>query len=121
MDRIQVAAETSIGRAVGFGALAIATVVFGLVFDPVLAFKTGGALTLLMAAVLQLKAQQAPAKPYRSTELWLILDKRLGLPDDQAQRIVGTVLNAIYRRYAKVSLATACGMWLLGLAFQLLA
>jgi hypothetical protein len=121
VEEIESAAEISIGRAVGFGALAIGTVVLGLIFEPALAFKVGGALTLLMAAVLQLKAQQAPSKPYRSTELWLILDKRLGLPDDQAQRIVGTVLHATYRRYAKVSLATAFGMWLLGLAFQLLA
>jgi hypothetical protein len=121
VEEIESAAEISIGRAVGFGALAIGTVVLGLIFEPVLALKTGGALTLLMAAVLQLKAQLAPAKPYRSTELWLILDKRLGLPDDHAQRIVSTVLRSTYRRYAKVSLAVATGLWLLGLAFQLLA
>ena len=70
MDRIQVAAEISIGRAVGFGALAIGTGMVGLVFDPVLAFKTGGALTLLMAAILQLKAERARSQPYRSTEVW---------------------------------------------------
>ena len=39
MDRIRVAAEISIGRAVGFGALAVATVVIGLIFEPVLALK----------------------------------------------------------------------------------
>lgn len=121
MDRIESAAEISIGRAVGFGALAIATTVLGLIFEPALALKTGGAATLLMAAILQLKAQQAPSKPYRSTELWLILDRRLGLPDDQAQRIVGTVLSATYRRYAGFSVVAAVGMWLLGLAFQLVA
>lgn len=121
MDRIQVAAEISIGRAVGFGALAIATVVLGLIFDPALALKTGGALTLLMAAVIQLKAERARFQPYRSTEVWLILEKRLGLPDDHAQRIVSTVLRSTYHRYAKASFAVAVGLWLLGLTFQLIS
>jgi hypothetical protein len=120
LDRIQVAAEISIGRAVGFGALAIGTVVLGLIFDPALALKTGGALTLLMAAVIQLKAERARSQPYRSTEVWLLLDKRLGLPDDHAQRIVSTVLCSVYRRYAQASLAVAVCLWLLGLACQLI-
>jgi hypothetical protein len=120
VDRIQVAAELSIGRAVGFGALAIVTVVLGLIFDPVLALKTGGALTLLMAAVIQLKAERARFQPYRSTELWLILDKRLGLPDDHAQRIVSAVLRRVYHRYAQSSVAVAVGLWLLGIGFQLI-
>lgn len=120
MDRIQVAAEISIGRAVGFGALAIGTVVLGLIFDPALALKSGGALTLLMAAVIQLKAERARSQPYRSTEVWLLLDKRLGLPDDHAQRIVSTVLCSVYRRYAQASVAVAVCLWLLGLACQLI-
>jgi hypothetical protein len=120
VDRIQVAAEISIGRAVGFGALAIGTVVLGLIFDPALALKTGGALTLLMAAVIQLKSERARFQPYRSTEVWLILDKRLGLPDDHAQRIVSAVLCSTYRRYAQASVAMAICLWLLGLAFQLI-
>ena len=121
MDRIQVAAELSIGRAVGFGALAIGTVVLGLIFDPVLALKTGGALTLLMAAIIQLKAERARSQPYRSTEVWMLLDKRLGLPDDHAQRIVSMVLRSISRRYAQASVAVALGLWLLGLALQLIS
>ncbi|HEX5080102.1 MAG TPA: hypothetical protein VFV80_13200 [Geminicoccaceae bacterium] len=120
MDRIQVAAEISIGRAVGFGALAVATVVIGLIFEPVVAFKTGGALTLLMVLILLLKAQQARSRPYRRTEVWLILDKRLGLPEDRAQRMVGEVLHDTYDRYARRCLVVAVGLWLLGLAFQLL-
>jgi hypothetical protein len=121
VDRIQVAAELSIGRAVGFGALAIGTVVLGLIFDPVLALKTGGALTLLMAAVIQLKAERARFQPYRSTEVWLILDRHLDLPDDHAQRIVSTVLRSIYHRYAQASVAVAVGLWLLGLGLQLIS
>ena len=120
MDRIQAAAEISIGRAVGFGTLAIATVVLGLIFDPVLALKSGGALTLLMAAIILIKAERARSQPYRSTEVWLILDKRLDLPDDHAQRIVSSVLHSTYRRYAQASVAVAVGLWLLGLACQLI-
>jgi hypothetical protein len=121
MDRIQAAAEISIGRAVGFGALAIGTMVLGLIFDPALALKTGGALTLLMAAIIQLKAERARFQPYRSTEVFLILEKRVGLPDDHAQRIVSTVLRSVYHRYAQMSAAVAVGLWLLGLACQLVS
>jgi hypothetical protein len=121
VDRIQVAAEISIGRAVGFGALAVGTVVLGLVFEPVLALKTGSALTVLMAVILLLKSAQALSRPYKRTEVWLILDKRLGLPEDCAQRMVSQVLQHTYRRYARCCLAVAVGLWLLGLAFQLLS
>jgi hypothetical protein len=121
VDRIRAAAEISIGRAVGFGALAVGTVVVGLVFEPVLALKTGSALTLLMAVVLLLKSAQARSRPYQRTEVWLILDKQLGLPEDRAQRMVSQVLHDTYDRYARRCLAVALGLWLLGLAFQLLA
>ena len=121
MDRIQVAAEISIGRAVGFGALAVGTVVLGLIFEPALALKTGSALTLLMAVILLLKAARALSQPYQQTEVWLILDKRHGLPEDCAQRMVSQVLHDTYHRYARRSLAVAVGLWLLSLGFQLLA
>ena len=121
MDRIKVAAETSIGRAVAFGALAVGTIVLGLTFEPVLAFKTGAALTLLMAVILLLKSARAPSQPYQRTEVWVILDRRLGLPEDRAQRMVSQVLRDTYHRYARRCLAAAVGLWLLSLAFQLLA
>ena len=116
MDRIQVAAEISIGRAVGFGALAIGTVVVGLVFDPVLAFKTGGALTLLMAAILQLKAERA--LPALSIHRGLAASGPTAGPA-HAQRIVSTVLRAVYQRHAGASFAVAVGFWMLALALQL--
>jgi hypothetical protein len=94
--------------------------VLGLIFDPALALKTGGALTLLMAAIIQLKAERARSQPYRSTEVWLILDKRLDLPDDHAQRIVSAALCSVYGRYAQASVAVAVGLWLLGLVCQLI-
>jgi hypothetical protein len=120
VDRIQVAAEISIGRAVGFGALAVGMVVLGLIFEPVLALKSGGTLTLLMATILLLKSQRARSQPYQRTEVWLILDKRLGLPEDHAQRMVSQVLHDTYHRYARYCLAVAIGLWLLGIGFQLL-
>jgi hypothetical protein len=121
VDRIQAAAEISVGRAVGFGALAVGTMVLGLVFDPVLALKTGGALTLLMSVVLRMNSRQAWSRPYRRTEVWLILDRRLEVPEDCAQRMVSQVLHDTYDRYARCCLAVAVGLWLLGLTFQFLA
>jgi hypothetical protein len=121
VDRIRTAAEISVGRAVGFGALAVGTVVIGLVFEPVLALKAGSVLTLLMVVILLLKSEQARTRPYRRTEVWLILDRRLELPEDRAQRMVSQVLHDTYDRYARCCLVVAVGLWLLGLAFQLLA
>jgi hypothetical protein len=120
VERIQMAAEISVGRAVSFGALAIWTVVLGLSFEPIIALKTGAALTLLMATILLLKAEEALSRPYRRTEVWLMLDKRLDLPHDHAQRIVSEVLHATFCGYARYSMAAALGLWLLGLAWQLL-
>jgi hypothetical protein len=120
LHRIEDAAEISVGRAVGFGTLAIVTAVLGLIFDPAMAFKTGGGLTLLMAAILWLKLEHARRQPYRSTEVWLILDRRVGMPDEHAQRVVSAALRSVYARYARISAIVAVGLWLLGLLCQLL-
>lgn len=121
MRDIETAAEISIGRAVAFGTLAIVMVMLGLIFDPAMALKVGGAMSLLMAAILQLKALRAPTQPYRKTEAWLLLERRPTLPADHAQRLIGGTLAATYGRYAGISCGAGSAMWLAGLAFQLLA
>lgn len=114
------AAEVSVGRAVGFGALAIGCVVLGLAAFPVLALRSGAALTMLMAAILLLKAQQAPARPFKRTEVWLILGRPDGLSPSLAQRLIGTALRDVLQRYAGWSAAVAVLFWLASLAWRLL-
>jgi len=119
VDRIEQAADLSVRRAVGFGALAILLTMAGLSAEPVLALRTGAALTLVMWAVLMVKAYRAPHKPYKRTELWLMLEPPPSLPAERAQRLVAEVLAATFRRYAEASFVTATALWLASLLARL--
>jgi hypothetical protein len=117
LDPITRAAERSVGRAVGFGALAIGCVVVGLAGYPLTALRAGATLTLLMAAVLLLKALAAPTRPYRRTELWLLLEPPEQPPAELAQRLVGGTLRRVLERYARIAALTAFAFWLTSLAW----
>ena len=119
MSPLERAAEISVGRAVGFAALAITVTMAGLAFDPPLAFATGALLALLLAAVLELKARLAPNFPYRRTEAWLMLHPAPSWTPETAQRIVGRVMAVTFRRYARLALVAAFGLWAIGLLARL--
>ena len=114
MDRIRNRAWASVGRACGFGALAIGTAMIGAAALPAVAAKIGAAATALMAAILVLKAVNAPRQPYRKTELWVMLDREHGLPEAHAQRVLMGALQECYVRSAKVAIATALALWIVG-------
>ena len=118
MDRIRQAAQISILRALGFTALAIGTFMAGLSFEPALCFGAGATLTGIAAAVLWWKGAQAPTRGYRKTEVWVILDRKLGLPPERAQAAVGGVLRELYFRYARVVSGLAVAFWLTSLAIR---
>lgn len=118
MDRIRQAAQVSILRALGFTALAIGTFMVGFSFEPALCFGAGAALTGIAAAVLWWKGAQAPTRSYRKTEVWILLDRNLGLPPEHAQEAVGGLLRELYYRYALMASGLAVGFWLLSLAIR---
>ena len=120
MSEIERAAEQSVARGVGFGALAIALVVAGLAGYPPLALRSGAALALLMWAILKLKALWAPRRPYKRTEVWLMLEQRPGWPAAVTQRLIGGALQRTLNRYARFVLLVAIGLWLASLALPLL-
>ena len=120
MGELDRAVETSVARGVGFGALAIALVVAGLAGYPQLALRSGAVLALLMWAILRLKALHAPRRPYKRTEVWLMLDPRPVWPAETAQRLIGEALRRTLERYARFVLAAAVGLWLASLALPLL-
>jgi hypothetical protein len=120
VENLEHAAERSVARGVGFGALAITLVVVGLSGYPSLALKSGAALTLLMWAVLRLKALRAVRHPYKRTEVWLMLEPRPTWPSDLAQRLIGTTRRRMLDRYARYALITAMGLWLASLALPFL-
>jgi hypothetical protein len=120
MSAIERAAELSVARGVGFGALAIALVVAGLAGYPPLALRSGAALTLLMWAILKLKALWAPRRPYKRTEVWLMLEQRPAWAPEVTQRLIGAALQRTLNRYARLALVAAIGLWLASLALPLL-
>ena len=120
MNEVERAAELSIARGVGFGALAIALVVAGLSGYPQLALRSGAVLALLMWAILRLKALRAPRHPYKRTEVWLLLDPRPAWPSETAQRLIGTTLQRTLERYARLVLVAAVSLWLGSLLMPML-
>lgn len=106
-------------RACGFGSLAIFCVMVGLSFNAVVAFQTGGVLTMIMTGVLVFKAHEAPTKPYRRTEMWLYLPEEFRPPAATAQRLTGTLMREIYLTFALWTSAIAIIMWALAVLFSL--
>lgn len=114
-DPIERAAELSVLRGVGFATFAICCACLGFAAYPLVALSVGAGAALLMAGVLELKARLAPRRPYKRTEAWLLLDPRPKLAPSVAQRLVGGALERCFRRYARLALKAAIGLWLAGL------
>jgi hypothetical protein len=112
VDKIENAALVSVLRGVGFAGLGIAVTVAGLAFDPVLALRSGATLTLVVAAVLALKAIRAPQTPYKRTEVWTLLDPRPALPPARAQALIADARRRVLERYARHAAIAATGLWL---------
>jgi hypothetical protein len=108
-------------RACAFGSLAIFCIMIGLSFDPPAAFKAGGMLTLLMTAILMLKAYEARTKNHRRTEMWLYLPEEQRPPEAYAQRACAVVLQETYLTFARWSATVAVVMGLFALFFSLTA
>ena len=120
MDMIDTLARVSVGRACGFGLLAIVCTMTGLAGTPAVALKAGGLLCLLTAAICIVRAQGAPRRPYKHTEVWLMLDEGRRPPAEVAQRLIAQALVHALHTFA-LKFATLAAL-LLGLAvvFQLL-
>ncbi len=111
IEHVRRAAFESVARACAFGALAIFTFVIGLSFEFGLAMRTGGVLSLLMLAVLLLKAHGAATQDHRRTETWTLLSKAERPPAETAQWVVGTILRQTYLRFAQLTAATSAVFW----------
>lgn len=118
MHEVERAAEISVSRGVGFAGLAVATATLGFAYEPALAFLVGAAGALLVAVVLELKAQLAPHRSYRRTEVWLMLEPPPAWNAEVAQRLIAGALVATLRRYARICFAAAVALWLVSLALR---
>jgi hypothetical protein len=115
MDHMRRVAFAVVLRACSFAALAIFCLMFGMSYMPKTAFQAGGFLTLVLCAILILKAREATSKDYRRTELWLCLAKEHRPPAATAQRLSATVLRETYLRVAMWAAIIAVGLWAIAL------
>ena len=119
MDQIRVLAVLSVRRACGFAALAIVTVMFGLVSDPLSSLRGGAVLTTFAAVVLFWKALEAPRRDYRKTELWIMLERGPEASESHVGRVINNVLHEVYLWHAERAAGIAFVLWLLVFAYQL--
>ena len=119
MEEMRRIAFETVARACGFGSLAIFCFMVGLSFNPVVAFQSGGTLTVFMALILVFKAYEARTKDYRRTEMWLYLPKEQRPPQAYAQWASATVLRETYLLFAQWTAGIAIGIWVLAVLFRL--
>lgn len=118
-ERVRFLALRSVARGTGFAGLGVATLTVGFAFSPVAAALAGALGAAAVTAVLAWKAWTAPQRPYKDTELWVMLDKRPGIPERLLQPVIGEALRQCYWRFARYAGAATLGMWLLSIALRL--
>lgn len=119
MERVREAAWFSIGRGCAYGMLAIMCFVIGLSWNPLLAARTGGVLLILMTLILIVQAGRAATKPYRHTEVWLLLPEANRPPAEAAQFAIGTMRREALLTFASYSAAAAALFWAVALVLWL--
>jgi len=115
MEHMRRIAYITVLRACGFGSLAIFCTMIGVSFMPKFAFQVGGFLTMVMCAILILKAYEANTKDYRRTEMWLYLEEDRRPPAAYAQWASATVLRETYLRFALWTSMIAIALWSIAL------
>jgi hypothetical protein len=118
--RLNDMAYLSVSRACGFACLAIFCFMIGMAGYPLVALKSGAVFMMLSAGVLAVKAQRSPIKPYKHTELWVLLapEER---PDPRfAQQLIGLTLRDVFLRFSGYFALAGLVCFAVAMAVQLL-
>lgn len=118
MQELETLAVLSVRRACGFGALAIATLMFGMIGTPAVAFGSGAVCCLVMALILYWKGDLALQQDHRKTELWMMLAECRRPPHEVAVVVVPRILRRIYLEHCRLALAAAGGLALPAIGFH---
>ncbi len=110
LERIEMLATRSVARGCGFAMLAIGCMMAGLSYEPALSLEMGGLFSLVVSLVLLVNAANAPRKPYRETELWLMLDPDDRPPTGVAQTILSRPLKSAYLNFAYYFANGSCAL-----------
>ncbi len=109
-ERIEDLAHLSVARGCGFAGLGVVTFMVGLADNMELSLRSGGLFTMILCLVLLLKAWKAHSKPYKSTELWLLIPKADRPSAAIAQDMISRCLREAYYYFALHSAVLAAGM-----------
>lgn len=120
-DHIEALAEFSVGRGCAFAMLAITVAMVGFSFDSVYALKVGAGLALITSLTLLLRAVYAEHKPYKSTELWVLLKPDERPPASAAQQVLSRALKRAYLRFALYFASGTAGLTTLALVVLFLS
>ncbi|HYE00697.1 MAG TPA: hypothetical protein VEH84_15045 [Alphaproteobacteria bacterium] len=120
MEQIERLAELSVRRGLGFAALAIGTTMIGFSADPPMMFKMGAVLVSLTSVILFWRSLRAPERPFRRTEVWLMLESPPAVSDERAQQLIGAALQRSFRRWSEFTAYGGGALWVLSLAESLL-
>ena len=101
MEELRGLAMISIGRAVFFCWIGIATLVLSFSFDPHLALQVGGISALILCLVLLERYSRTDRTDHRGTELWSMLEAAKRPPPEAANRLLSAVFAETYLRFAR--------------------
>jgi len=119
--RIYDMATLAVARACGFAGLAIFCFMIGTAGYPVIALKSGAVGMMLCAAVLLIKAQLSERKPYKRTELWLLLEPN-ERPDTRfAQQLIGSAMREVYLRFTRYFAVGGFACFALAMLLQIIS
>lgn len=115
LDRVRAMAWISVGRACAFGLLAIVMVSVSLIHWPYVAFKLAALGCTLATAILVLKGERVRSRSHKSTEVWIMLERHVDVPEAHVQRLITGALQDTFRQFALVAASLATGFWVLAL------
>jgi hypothetical protein len=102
-ERIEALTTLSVARGVGFAALAVFCIMVGFASDTVNMLRAGGLGALMITVVLYAKANNTSPERYRSTEVWIMLDKDQRPPDELAAGMVCRARRTVLLRWSERS------------------
>lgn len=120
MEKTRNIALFCVGRAVFFGSLAIGCVMLSFSFHPVMLFRAGAIMTLMMVAILLWFAMTAAKRPPKRTEVWIHLDEETRPMNDHAKHAFSLVMREVYGFYAMAAFKVSAGFFAASLVLQLL-
>lgn len=98
-DTIERLASISVARGVGFGALTVFCFMISFVGDTTNMLRAGGFGALCIAVILWMKAANAHPRNFKSSEVWIMLDKHQRPPEALAAGMVTEARRLVMIRW----------------------